>query len=187
MISTAFMSGPCALRKPRCAGVTLVELLVTLLIAGIAFFALAVPFFSERSFWRQGERQTEAQRNAQVGLRALARSGRESSGHNLVVGTSSNTITFSNVICPGPDGIRGTPDDFTISQQFTGNPGGNGKFQMDSCSGGPPVDFIDGNRTRVTFWQATAVTARLVRVRMQVTQKGEKNELLETEIYLRNA
>ena len=174
MISTAFMSGPCALRKRRCAGVTLVELLVTLLIAGIAFFGLAVPFFSERSFWRQGERQTEAQRNAQVGLRALARSARSSSQYILAGGS----ITF-NVVCP--DGV--TPG----TQQFIGTPGPGGQFQLvDSCSD-QTVTFIDGNRSQVTGWQATAVTSRLVRVRMQVTQKGEKNELLETEIYLRNA
>ena len=178
MISTAFMFGPCALRKPRRAGVTLVELLVTLIIAGVAFFGLAVPFFSERSFWRQGERQTEAQRNAQVALRAIARRGRESSGHDLVVGAPpASSITF-NVVCPG--GAAGT-------RQFIGTPGAGGQFQMvDSCSG-QTVTFIDGNRTQVTVWQATAVTSRLVRVQMGVTQKGEKNELLATEIYLRNA
>ena len=177
MISTAFMSGPCALRKRRCAGVTLIELLVTLIIAGIAFFGLAVPFFSERSFWRQGERQTEAQRDAQVGLRALARSAHGSSSHNLVVGTTASSITF-NVLCPG--GGAGT-------RQFIGTPGAGNQFQLiDSCSG-QTTTFIDGNRSQVIAWQATAVTPRLVRVRMQVTQGNQSNELLETEVYLRNA
>ncbi len=178
MILTVFISGHCVPRKRWSSGVTLVEFLVAFLIAGIALFGLAIPFFSERSFWRQGDRQVEAQRDAQVGLRAMARSARTSSGHNLAVGASANSITF-NVLCP--NGVTfGT-------RRFTGTPGGSGQFQMtDSCSG-RTTTFIDGNRSEVTAFQVTAVTSQLVRVQIQVTQKGEKNELLETEIYLRNA
>lgn len=178
MISTVCISERCVRRKSGSAGVTLVELLVAFLICGIAFFGLAVPFFSDRLFWMQGERQVEAQRDAQVVLRAMARSARTSSRHNLTVGASANSITF-NLLCS--DGVT------SGTRQFTGTPGSGGQLQMtDSCSG-QTVTLIDGNRSQVTDWQVTAVTSQLVLVRLQVTQKGERSELLETEIYLRNA
>ena len=190
MTSTGFIFERCVHPEPfdpahaglverrNSSGVTLVELLVALLISGMALFGLAVPFFSEQLFWRQGDRQAEAQRDAQVVLRVLARAARMSSGHNLAVGTSSNSITF-NLICP--DGVT------SGTRQFTGTPGGSGQFRMtDSCSG-QTVTFIDGNRSEVTDWEVTAVSSQSVSVRIEVTRKGDRSELLETGIYLRNA
>ncbi len=162
---------------------TLVELLVTLVIASIAFFGLAVPFFSERIFWGWGEDQTEAQRDAQVALRAVARQGRGSSGY--VVGVGGERITFS-VMCPGPDGLQGTADDFAGTRQFMGG-GAGGLFQMvDSCSGGT-VTLIDGGRSRVAHLEFQPLIAnRLVRVHLEVVHGGQRSEHLETEIFLRN-
>ena len=64
-------------------GVTLVEVLITVVIASIAMMALAVPFVAERSFWGVGKRQTEAQRDAQLAMRTIARMGREGATYYL--------------------------------------------------------------------------------------------------------
>ena len=58
-------------------GVTLIELLITVMIGAIAMFALVPPFIAEGNFFRKGKRQTEAQRDAQMVLRAMARAVRE--------------------------------------------------------------------------------------------------------------
>ena len=57
-------------------GVTLIELLVTIVIGSIAMMALSVPFMSERIFWLSGDAQAESQRDAQMALRAMARVAR---------------------------------------------------------------------------------------------------------------
>ena len=72
-------------------GVTLIELLITIIIGAIAMLALAVPFSAERIFWLRGDTQAEAQRDAQLALRAMARVGRQSSCYEIV---GNNQITL---------------------------------------------------------------------------------------------
>ena len=170
-----FMSGPCALRKRRySAGVTLVELLVTLIIAGIAFFPLAVPFFFERSFFRQGERQTEAQRDAQVAMRAIGRVARGSSGY--LINGAADQVTFSD------------PAVAPCTPFFQGGPNFAGQFVMsDGCPVPQTTALIDGVRSQVVHLRFDPVVAgRLVRAHIEVVREGQEREHLETEIFLRN-
>lgn len=170
-----------SVRPKRPSGVTLVELLIALVITGIAFFGLAVPFFSERLFWRWGEDQAEAQRDAQLALRAVAWQGRGSSGYTVSAG--GQQISF-DVVCPGADAVPGTEDDFPGSRQFS--LAGSAFQMLDGCSGSTVV-LIDGVRSQVAqLVFAPVIANRLVSVRMEVVHEGLRNELLETEIFLRN-
>ena len=54
-------------------GVTLIEMLIALVISAIAMMALAVPLIAERAMVGSGKAQTEAQRDAEMVLRAIAR------------------------------------------------------------------------------------------------------------------
>ena len=80
-------------------GVTLIELLVTLIVSVIVVLTMTVPFMAERLFWGTGKRQTEAQRDAHLGMRAIARAARESKTFAGTTFTrpSGCTITFTNV------------------------------------------------------------------------------------------
>ena len=152
-------------------GVTLIELLIALVISAIAFFALAMPFIAERSFWLSGNRQTEAQRDAQIAMRAIARVARASSSYAIANGGAKITFTV-----PGS-----TPC-------FQGGPAFGSQLQLfTTCGTPPPALLIDGNRSKVTSLVMTAVNTKLVRVQLQVTYQNQKNELLVTNLLLRNA
>lgn len=158
-------------------GVTLIEVLITLVIGSIAMFALAAPFVAERSFWGTGQRQTEAQRDAQLALRAIARAIREGSTPSLAPGNPPDaTLTF-NVPCGA--GVANVT--------FSGGPSFGGQLQMiDSCSGVTST-LIDGVRSRVTDLLFTGVSTKLVRVQIDVTHQNQEHEFLVTELFLRNA
>ncbi len=64
-------------------GVTLIEILIVAIIGAIALIALAVPFMAERRFSGLGKSQIEAQRDAQLVTRAIARIARESSASSI--------------------------------------------------------------------------------------------------------
>lgn len=173
MTSIASTSGPCGPRN----GVTLIELLLAVVIGAIAFFPLTVPFVSERSFTGAGRRQAEAQRDAQMALRAIARAARQGTNPSPAPGNTSDTFTFQLPLpsCPGAE-VR-----------FDGGPSLNGTLQMtDGCSNRTAL-LIDGVRSRVTNLVFTGVTNRLVRVGIDVTYEGQQTERLETELFLRNA
>ena len=144
-------------------GVTLVELIMTVVIGAIAFFALSVPFVAERTFWSSGTRQTEAQRDAQLVLRAIARTARQSSGYNAALGQFTT--------------VCGT-ESFTAA---------SGQLTLTDCAGNT-LTLIDGFRSQVAAFSITAVGTKLVDVHVQIIrQGGVENEDLRTRIFMRNA
>ena len=165
-------------------GVTLIELLVTIIIGTIAMMALSVPFMSERIFWLSGDAQAESQRDAQMGLRAIARVARESTQYNPFSGSSGWFASPSaGVTCfdrgPGPA--------FNSLYMYTNN-------GLGGCLGAPIV-LIDGNapithRSQVQAFSMTeTVDNKLVRVHLDVLHtrgSRQENEVVDTDIFLRN-
>ena len=156
----------------QAGGVTLLELLIAMIIGSIAFFALAVPFVAERSFWNTGARQAEAQRDAQFVLRAIARIARQSSGYAISEGGAKITFTTPG----GPAScVRGGA---TYSGQM---------HLYEDCGVSPQLMLIDGVRSRVTTLAITAVTSSLVHIQLRVTHQNQQDEQLDTDLFLRNA
>ncbi len=161
----------------RC-GFTLVELLVVIVIVSIALASLMIPFVAERAFWRTGDRQAEAQRDAQVVLEGMARAAREASAYTII-----------------NDGAGGNGYiQFTINGQqveFQGGPAfsPSGTFEMRNLATAVTSQWIDGVRSRVTSFtlaRPIASSDKLVRARLVVAQQGTEDEVLETEIFLHN-
>jgi hypothetical protein len=157
--------------------VTLVELLTAMAISTIALFGLAIPFVAERNFWSSGESQTEAQRDAQLILGAMAFIGREASVYT--VSGSGDQITFRTSFSPAGPG----PCDI----EFRGGPSLGGQLEMEDDCAGQTTVLIDGNRSVVTNFIVNPISPRLVQIRLEVTHGGRRDELLETQIFLRNA
>ena len=170
-ITTGFMSRHCGLPEMKNErGFSLIELLITMIISSIAMMALAVPFMAERSMWATGRQQAAAQRDAQMALRTMARVARE--GNNYVI--NANSITFTT-----PCGTKVFQTAGNSSQQFE---------MVDNCAApSQTVTLIDGTRSRVTQFNPTAVTTRLVQIQFQITNEGQENEQLQTQLFLRNA
>ena len=157
-------------------GVTLIELLITVLIGAIAMFALAPPFIAEGNFFRKGKRQTEAQRDAQMALRAIAFVAHESTGYSIPTG---DTINFLNTSVCGTNPVTFHAD--AVSRDLHMHCGGNTTI------------LIDGIRSRVTTFTPTTVLAnKLVRIHLDVSNQLRasdplsENEVLDTELFLRN-
>lgn len=159
-------------------GVTLIEVLMTIVIGAIAFFAAAMPFIAERSFWGSGNRQTEAQRDAQMALRALARVARQSTSYTVAVG--NNQVTFTAPAGGAPTCFRGGP---TFGNQLQ-------RYASVACTGAATV-LIDGAQSRVTSLIVTPVSTNLVRVQVQVTRQltaqQQQDAVVVTNLFLRNA
>ena len=176
MTSIACIFEPCAAPKPprgEEGGVTLVEMLITVVIGAIALFALAVPLVARSSFEISGNAQAEAQRDAQLGLEAMERVARAS--NRYTVGGGGNSITFTD------------PAGCVLS--FQGGPAFGSQLLMSpGCGAAATVPLIDGNRSQVTAFAVTTVRAnRLVRVNLTVLHRGRETESLQTELFLRNA
>jgi len=172
-------------------GVTLIELLMTLIIAAIAFMALAVPFVAERAFSIAGLNQVEAQREAQMVLRAIARAGRECQQYATGSAGYLSGATYlmfkqcasNSVYAPG-------------SRCFAGGPsfsGGKMITRLPDCQSEPNTKvLIDGLRTKVANFTVTPLTNKLVRVTLEVTHgisptdPRRRAELLQTDLFLRN-
>ena len=177
-------------------GVTLIELLMVLVISAIAMFPLAIPFVADRAFWGSGKAQAESQRDGEMVMRAIARFARESKEYPLAF------------LLPGPNHGRiqfvkpsGEQMCFEGGPNFPGNPG---KLYMGSLSAGgncvigQGTMLIDGNRSKVTNttgntgFSIIPINSKLVRIRLEVTHEAiagsgrQENEVLETEIFLRN-
>ena len=156
-------------------GVTLIEVLITIVIGAIAFFAAAMPFIAERSFWGSGNRQAEAQRDAQMAVRAMARVARESNGYTLIPGG----VTFHGApTCGGGD--------------VTFEVHAGGVFHQ-HCGGTTSI-LIDGVRSKMSSFTPTQITANtLVQIalvvthQLQATNPTTRSETLVTNLYLRNA
>lgn len=147
-------------------GVTLIELIIVVLISAIALLGAVTPFVGERSFWGTGRRQVEAQRSAQLVMRAIARVARQSSSYL----PAANQITF-NTPC-GP-----------VVFQTAGS--ANDQFQKIDCTG-QTITLIDGVRSAVTQFTATFITLKLIDIQVQITEENQQSEILQTQIFLRN-
>jgi len=171
-------------------GVTLIELLMTIVIGSIAMLAIWPPFVAERIFWNKGKRQTEAQRDAQMALRAIARDARQRTNYIVTLppaGPNSGAIGFLGGPAGGGACFIGGPSAFILF--------GSGQLvERNGCDGGPlKAVLIDGVRSKVASFTVTPIIAnRLVRLRLVVTHQlrttdpRTEQEILETEIYLRN-
>ncbi len=159
-------------RTKRCRGISLVELLTAMTISTIALSGLAVPFLAERTFWLSGESQAEAQRDAQLALRAMALVARESNGHAAFA--SGDQIIFANPYAG-------------CSFLFQGGQNFGGRFQVVDvgCTDQTTV-LIDGNRSVVTNFVVQPITPKLVSVQLVVRHRNRRNETLQTQIFLRN-
>ena len=169
-------------------GVTLIELLVVLILSSIAMMAVALPLVADRTLWASGNAQAESQRDAEIAFRALTRFARESKSFTVgATGPAYGKIQFIH-----PDGTQMC---FEGGPSFPGN---NNKFRMGGqCvsggTGGAGVFLIDGNRSKVVnstgitgFTITPIIPNKLVRVRLEVQHKNRENEILETELALRN-
>ena len=164
----------------RAYGVTLVELLITTVIASIAMMALAIPLIAERSFWGTGKRQTEAQRDAQLAMRAIARVGREAWEFDVVsVNPNQSVLKFKN-------------SGASCEKTFIGDRINWKLYFLDACAG-TSTELINGERSRLKEMFVEGIGARQVRIRLRVAHSlrandpREEDEVLETQLYLRNA
>lgn len=170
-------------------GFTLTELLVVIVIASVMIFAFAMPFVAERIFWRHGNQQTEAQRDAQMVMHAIAYTARGCQSTSPSVLTGQPQVTLTNCACRDTNGIlTGNLGDIT----FQGGPTYNGQFQkVDRCTNITST-LVDGVRSKVIQFaadefRATAPKNPLLHLTLQVDHKDSGTELLETRILLRNA
>jgi len=169
-------------------GFTLIELLIAVVISAIAMFALVPPFLAEGNLFREGKRQTEAQRDAQMVLRAMARAGRECQAYNVPPPppvSGATVLSFNG--CPPPD----------ISRCFVGGSAflsGQMVERTPNCQTTPTQRvLIDSVRSKVASFTFTPVTSKLVLIHLEVTHQlrttdtRTRTEVLETELFLRNA
>ena len=162
-------------RRLRPAGASLIELLLTILMASFALLAAAVPFIGAGSFRGTGRAQTEAQRDAQMALRSLLHYARSGTQYTVTSNPGDTTVTF-NFLC----GTR----------VFEGGPNFNGGTLrlVDNCqSPARTVVLIDGNRSRVNQFTASTVTTNLLALELDVRRLNRRNETLRTQVHLRNA
>ncbi len=148
-------------------GFSLIELLVTMIIASIALFATAVPLMAERSFWQRGKRQVEAQRDAHLMMRAVARAARQSNDSNV----TGNVLTLT-AAC-------GTHTFQTAGSQF--------QITNNCVVPSETTTLIDGTKSVVTQFVPTIISSKIVKIELQITRENRATEQLETQIFLRNA
>lgn len=154
-------------------GVTLVELMVTMVLGAIVLLAAVMPFIAERSFWAAGRRQAEAQRDAQMAMRALAHMARQGQGYAVAPTGDSITVNFTG-----------------CNRQFQrGGADPHQLLMVDNCvAPSKTTTLIDGVKSQVTQLVFTPVVAnKLVTIQLQVTHENQKNETLQTNLFLRNA
>ena len=163
-------------------GVTLIELLMVIVISAIAMMALAVPLVAERAFLGSGKAQTESQRDAEMGIRAMAHIARQCQAYQF---PSGGVVKF--VSSPAGPGAC-----------FKGGPLFNKQLLMfdESCVGAGGIAtlvLIDGNRSKVEEFTATQVVPnKLVQIHIVVSHQPvvggprQEDEVLDTEIFLRN-
>ena len=158
-------------KKKNQQGVTLIELLVVVVISSIALIAAAMPFVAEQAFWRTGRERAAAQQDAQMVLRAMARTARQGTGYAVNQGGSSVTIS-----------LPACSRDFQLAN-------GNQLQMVDHCVvPAQTLTLIDGVRSTVTQFVATTVVAnRLVNIQLEITQGNQEREQLRTQLFLRNA
>ena len=125
-----------------------------------------------------------------MGLRAIARVARQSISYEITPsGVNSSQIRFHSSAGVGAC-FKGGPN-------FPGNVNQLSMYD-ESCIGAgpggvPAAVLIDGNRSKVRNFSVTEITDdRIVRIRLEVTHEAivgsgrQEDEVLETEIFLRN-
>ena len=151
-------------------GASLVELLIAMVISAIAILAIAAPFMAERSFWARGKRRVEAQRDAQMVMRAIAHVARPSRGCDAHNPAELSCTSVS--LCA---------TEFQTS---------GAQFQMiDGCQlPAKTITLIDGTKSAVTKFTTTPImTNKVVKVELEITREGKEKALLVTQIFARNA
>lgn len=169
----------------RNGGLTLIELIMGVVISMIAMFGLALPLISGQLSSRIGFRQTEAQRDAQLVVQAIALRARESSFFASIGSGITAGLTLAT-----PCG----------AWQFQrAGAAGEQLLMVDGCAVPPQTTvLIDGVRSRVTNFSASnagnPTQTRLVRIDLAMshrlgasTDNRQDTEILQTDLYLRNA
>ena len=172
-------------------GTTLIELLVVSIIGVIVLMALTLPFVAGTSFRKSGERQTEAQRDAQLILTTMAHASLDSTGnpsYSLSGPSGARKITFTRNCGASTYQVY-----FEGGPAYNGGSGPLGQFHWhDNGCGNPAKDItlINGVRSRVTNFTLTSISNKLVKINLSVTHTTQGNqevETLETQLFLRNA
>ena len=159
------------MRLGKVAGATLIELMIVLVIGVIVMLALAIPFASEKTYWRIGSRQVEAQRDAQLILRYIERLAREASSCTVTGTLGNNRVTL---VRPGG-----------VTVYFEGGPSLAMGNKLRYNDGATTKDVVDGVRSRVSNFAVTK-TNRLMQIDLTITYQNERTEILSTKIFLRN-
>jgi len=166
--------------KLKCrTGTSLVELLIVVVIASMVVMSMGIPYITGRSFFRKGMNQSTAQRDAHLTVKHIAQTAREASAYSVVAGTGSLRINF-------------TTDCGVIS--FEGGPlYDNGDPQkpaqlvkFDGCTA-DTIALIDGNFIGVNSFDINQISGKLFELTLDVAYRNDRNEILTTQIYLRNA
>jgi prepilin-type N-terminal cleavage/methylation domain-containing protein len=148
------------------SGVTLIEVLVTIIIGSIAMLAMAGPFVIERSMWSSGRDKTTAQREAQLALRAIGSLARESGRYEVAV---KELKLYS-------------PDKLNCQAAFAWDSVQQSMLWKRPCGAAGNALIKSG----VTGFSVQAINNQLFGVQIQV-QSGNEQETLVTEFFLRNA
>lgn len=160
------------------SGMTVIEMMIAIAVALIMMFAMAMPYSAEKLFWRQGEKQTAAQRDAQLIMRTIALAARESRGVTVTQPAGGHT----QVIFDKPCGASGFANVI-----FDGGPNFNGgAFQETNHCSGATATMIDGVRSEVLAFDANVIGTNLVKISVDVLNENLKQEQLTTQLYLRN-
>lgn len=137
--------------------------------------ALSAPFMAERRFWITSNAQAEAQRDAQLVLRAIARHIREGRTYEVLNGGQELRVGGPWVCTVSP-----------FMKVFELHAGGELHFH--DCNGNTLV-LIDGIRSEVQNFTVTpiAMTNNLLHIQLDVLYNNLENEVVETQVFLRNA
>ena len=147
-----------------------------------------MPFVAERVFWKQGKQQTEAQRDAQMVMRAIARTARGASAVSL---PSSSSVTLTRRCDSGTGNGTVTYEKSgvqllkrTLVCKIDGS---------DVSTVGSEPKLIDGVRSKVATF-TPAVNGTVLSVVLDVYHNiiptdsdPAQHEYLQTNIYMRNA
>jgi prepilin-type N-terminal cleavage/methylation domain-containing protein len=156
------------LREER--GFSLTEMMVTILIMIVVFFALHSIFDMSVKVFSYGNSTTEAVENARAGLEKMEREIRQANGDAIILETRTPTeIRFGNdldgngvIQCPDPDDPTQCEK---IGYQVYETPAGSGNYALgrDNSSTGTtntvanlqpvsePVDYVDAANTGLSF------------------------------------
>lgn len=157
-------------------GLTLIELLIAILMGVIVMMSLVFPFAAERAYWRTGGRQVEAQRDAQFVLRYVERRLRQA----VTCSVAGNVISFKTTAAGPTETFQRSTATLPPANRFLYNDGA-----------GNTTTLIDAVRSSVSNFTVTktvlASGSSMLTISLTITHQGERTEILQTMICLRNA